>query len=328
MSLRQELHDRLRASFDRCLALQRTGVSKFDLKVRGMREHQDPDYFLRPLIFSGNTLRTYEKVLRDFVDFAGREHGATRLEDIGKKEFRAFMDRGIDRGLAQKTLNLHRSALAKFGSAVTRQTESFAALSEKYGWKIRELARLGRIPGPTRATPGREVLKRAVTILRDWDARHFARTGEPRAYHLAARLQLETAARSISVTERLTGEGLREGNLLTLIAKGGKELTFTLPPDLHRTLRLWFDRASGPLAELRGYQAAYRRAILAADGQVTGTHGARRRSIRDFYARRYRAAVGSGMDPKTASDAAAGEALERLGHGRDRADHRKWYLAA
>ncbi len=327
MSLKQQLHDRLRGAFDRWLAIQRTGVSKFDLKSRGMREHQDPNYLLRPLIFCGNTLRTYEKVLRDFVEFAQREHGAPRLEDIGKKEFRAFMDRAIAQGMAVKTLNLYRSALAKFGSAVTRQTESFAALSKKYGWKIRQLAKLGQLQGPSRSTPSREVLERVVAILRDWDARHFARTGEPRAYHLAARLQMETSARSISVTERLTGDCLREDNRLTVRAKGGKELTFALPPELHQLLKLWFAHNSGPLARERAYQTAYRRAILAAGGQVTGTHGARRRSIREFYSGRYRAAVGSGMDPKAASDQAAGEAIERLGHGRNRADHRKWYLA-
>jgi len=325
-SLRQDVHDRLRGAFERWQAIRGT-TTKFELKMRGLREHQDPQYFLRPLIFSGNTLRTYEKVLRDFVDFAQREHGATRLEDIGKKEFRAFMDLGIAQGLSVKTLNLRRSALAKFGSAVTRQTESFAALSQKYGWKIRQLARLGQLPGPTRATPSREVLDRVVAILRDWDARHFARTDEPRAYHLAARLQLETSARSISVTERLTGDCLGEGNRLTLRAKGGKALTFTLSSDLHQVLTLWFAHNPGPLARERAYQTAYRRAVLAAGGQVTGTHGARRRSIRDFYAERYRAAVGSGIAPKAASDQAAGEALDRLGHGRNRVDHRRWYLA-
>jgi len=327
MSLKQQLHDQLRAAFDRWLGLRGTGISKFDLKARGLREHQDPDYFLRPLIFTGSTMRTYEKVLREFVDFAQREHGAMRLEDIGKKEFRAFMDSGIAQGLSLKTLNLRRSALAKFGSAVTRQTESFAALSQKYGWKIRQLAKVGQIQGPSRATPSREILKRAIAILRDWDARHFARTDEPRAYHLVARLQLETSARSISVTQRLTGDCLRDGDCLTVRAKGGKELTFVLSPELHRVLRLWFAHCPSPLARQQAYRTAYRRAMLAAGGQITGTHGARRRSIRDFYGGRYRAAVGSGMDPKAASDQAAGEALERLGHGRDRADHRKWYLA-
>jgi hypothetical protein len=326
MSMKQDLHDRLWQAFQRWHALRQTGLGKRDLKVQGIRESGDPNGLTRPLIFTGNTMRSYERVLREFVDFAQREHGATRLEEIGKKEFRAYMDRAIAQGLAVRTLNLYRSALAKFGSAVTRQTESFASLSEKYGWKIRQLAKLGQLPGPTRRTPGREVLDRAIAILRDWDARHFARTGEPRAYHLAARLQIETACRSISVTTRLTGECLREGNRLVATAKGGKHLSFTLSPNLHRTLRLWFAYNPGPLASQGGYRSAYARAVEAAGGRVPGTHGARRRSVQDWYSSRYRQAVGSGVAPADAAQDAAEEALERLGHSRHRRDHRAAYL--
>lgn len=71
-----------------------------------------------------------------------------------------------------------------------------------------------------RATPIREILERAIAILRDWDAQRFTRTGESRAHHLAARLQLETSARSIPVTERLMGDCLREGNRLTVTRNG------------------------------------------------------------------------------------------------------------
>jgi hypothetical protein len=210
---------------------------------------------------------------------------------------------------------------------VTGQTQSFAALSEKYGWKIRQLAKLGKLATPTRATPGREVLERAIAFLKAWDARHFDRTGEERAYHLAARLQLETAARSVSVTERLTAACIRDGNQVALIGKSGKVLAFTLPLDLHRTLRLWFAHHPGPLASQRGYQTAYARAIRAAGGRVTGTHGARRRSAQDYYGRQYRQAVGCGVSPAEAADQAAGDAIERLGHSRDRRDHRHWYLS-
>jgi hypothetical protein len=283
MSMKQDLHDRLWQAFQSWLDLRQTGITKRDLKMRGLRECGDPNRYTRNLIFAGNTLRTYERVLRDFVEYARLECGATRIEDIGKKEFRAYMDRAIAQGLAVKTLNLYRSALAKFGSSVTGQTQSFAALSEKYGWKIRQLAKLGQLATPTRATPGREVLERAIAFSKAWDARHFDRTGEERVYHLAARLQLETAARSVSVTERLTAASLRDGNQLILVAKGGKEETFTISPDLHRTLVLYFAHHAGPLASQRGYQSAYRRAIEAAGGRVTGTHGARRRSAQDYY---------------------------------------------
>lgn len=325
MSLKQDIHDRLWQAFQRWQGLRAAGAAKHELKMRGLRECGDPNRYTRDLIFTGNTLRSYEGVLKDFVEHAQTEHGAKRLEDVGKKDFRFYMDRAIERGLAVKTLNRFRSALAKFG-ALTGQTESFAALSEKYGWKIRGLARTGELRGPTRATPSREAVERTIDILKTWDARHFARTGDSRAYHLAARLQLETAARSVSVTERATSASLLDGNRIVLIAKGGKEQVFTLSPELHRTLQLWFAHNSGPLAGRRGYQSAYARAILATGGKVTGTHGARRRSARDQYAEEYRKAVGSGLNPKAAAQEAAGNVVEALGHSRHRQDHRHWYL--
>jgi hypothetical protein len=325
VNLKQDVHDRLWRAFERWQEIRQTGVSKHDLKVQGIRECGDPNRFTRALIFTGNTMRSYEGVLKSFVGFAQREFGAARLEDVGKKEFRAFMDQAIARGLAVKTLNRYRSALAKFG-ALTGQTQSFAALSEKYGWKVRELAKSGRLPCPSRATPSREVLDRAIGFLKAWDARHFDRTGEARAYHLAAQVQLETSARSVSVTSRLVASCLKDQNQIQLTGKGGKMMTFTLSPELHRTLSLYLAHHPGPLSGQRGYQSSFARAVRAAGGQVTGTHGVRRRSAQDYYAQEYKAAVGSGIDPKTAASLAAGNAIERLGHSRNRRDHRSWYL--
>lgn len=325
MSLTQDIHDRLWEAFQRWEALRQTGVTKHELKMRGIRECGDPNAHTRDILFTGNTLRSYEAILKDFVSFAGREHPVTRLEDIGKKDFRAYMDRAIGRGLAVKTLNRYKSALAKFG-ALTGKTTSFAALSMKYGRKIRELARDGLLPCPTRATPSRDVLDRAIAILRKWDARHFARTGAPRAYHLAARLQLETAARSISVTTRLTAASLLEGNRIAVVAKGGKVMSCVVSPDLHRTVALYLARYPGPLASQRGYQSAYARAIRVAGGRVTGTHGARRRAAQNLYAAQYHQGVAAGMTPAAASEKAAQDAIQALGHGRHRRDHRAWYL--
>jgi hypothetical protein len=326
-NLKQDVHDRLWRAFQRWEGLRQTGVSKHDLKMQGIREAGDPNRHMRDLLFTGCTLRSYEGVLKDFVEFAQSLHPVTRLEDIGKKDFRAYMDRAIEKGLAVKTLNRYRSALAKFG-ALTGQTRSFAALSEKYGWKIRGLARAGELPTPSRATPSREVLDRAIAVLKAWDARHFARTDEPRAYHLAARLQLETAARSVSATERVTAASLRDGNGIELVGKGGKVQAFTLSPDLHWTLSLFLAQNPGPLAPRRAYQSAYARAMTEVGGQVTGTHGARRRAVRDRYTSEYREALKSGLAPSLAAQKAAGDAIQKLGHGRNRRDHRKWYLGA
>lgn len=326
-NLKQDVHDRLWRAFQRWEGLRQTGVSKHDLKMQGIREAGDPNRHTRDLLFTGCTLRSYEGVLKDFVEFAQGLHPVARLEDIGKKDFRAYMDRAIQQGLAVKTLNRYRSALAKFG-ALTGQTRSFAALSEKYGWKIRGLAKAGELPTPTRATPSRDVLDRAIAVLKAWDARHFARTDESRAYHLAARLQLETAARSISATERVTAASLRDANLIELVGKGGKAQTFAISPDLHRTLSLFLAQNPGPLAPRRAYQSAYARAIKEIGGQVTGTHGVRRRAARDRFSSAYTAAISSGATSAAASQKAAGDAVERLGHSRNRRDHRKWYLGA
>jgi hypothetical protein len=325
MGLKQDMHDRLWRAFQRWEALRLTGATKHELKMRGIRECGDPNRHTRSLIFTGNTLRTYEAPLKDFIEMAQRDFGATRLEDLGKREFRAFMDRAIERGLAVKTLNMYRSALAKFG-ALTGQSQSFAALSEKYGWKIRGLAKAGQLPSPTRATPGSFVVARAIEILRQWDARHFARTGEPRAYNLAARVQLETAARSISATARLTPDSLHPDGMLILVGKGGKELSATLSAELHRLLSHWFQDNPGPLASQAGYRSAYARAMEAAGGRVQGTHGLRRRSTRNLYSSIYSQAASSGMAPSAAAEKAASDSIHALGHSRHRRDLRGLYL--
>jgi len=325
MSLNQELHNRLWRAFQRWEELRKTGVTKHELKMRGIRESGDPNQFTRNLIFTGNTLRSYAGVLREFMEHARLEYGAERLEDIGKRALRSFMDRGIGQALAAKTLNRYRSALAKFGS-LTGQTAAFVGICQHYGVKIRHLQRSGQLPGPNRKTPSREILDRAIQLLQEWDIRHFNRMDEVRAYHLAARLQLETGARSVSATERVSRDSLLDGNRIVLVGKGGKCQTHLLSPGLHRTLSLYLRHSRGPLASLRGYRSAFARAILAVGGRVPGTHGARRRSVRDRYGRIFREGMAAGLSRASAARKAAGDAIESLGHGRDRRDHRAWYL--
>jgi integrase len=322
--LRQDVHDRLKGAFERWQALRGT-TTKFELKMRGLREHQDPQYFLRPLIFTGETLRSYDGVLKEFVAFAEREFGIRQLEEIGKREFRAFMDRGIERGLAAKTLHRHRSALAKV-YALVGKAASGAALSRKYGGKIRDLVRSGIIAGPERATPSPEIVRRAIYILRGWDCRHQERTGRPRAFHLVARLQLETAARSVSSTARLTLDSLKDGNSIELRGKGGKATRLPISAELHAALRDYLGKNPGILADRDGYRTAWRRAVLAAGGRVTGTHGLRRRSAQDLYRDEYHRRLAAGASPGEARREARAEAVERLGHGRNRTDQAAFYL--
>lgn len=184
----------------------------------------------------------------------------------------------------------------------------------------------GTVPGPERATPSCEVVERAIEILRGWDTRYQERTGHPRAYHLAARLQVETAARSVSSTTRITLESLKDGNRLKLVAKGGQVLLMSISPDLHATICQYLQASPGVLADLNGYRTAWRRAVLAAGGRVTGTHGLRRRSAQDFYRDEYHHRLAAGSSPAEARQDARAEAVERLGHSRDRADQAACYL--
>ena len=127
MSLNQQVHDRLWKAFQRWQEIRKTGVTKHELKMRGIRETGDPNQYIRNLIFTGSTHRSYEGVLKAFVEHAHREHGAQRLEDIGKKALRSFMELSIAKNLAAKTLNRYRSALAKFG-ALTGRTAEFVGI--------------------------------------------------------------------------------------------------------------------------------------------------------------------------------------------------------
>ena len=47
MSLKQEVHDRLWRAFERWHEIRQSGVSKHDLKVRGIRESGDPNQYTR-----------------------------------------------------------------------------------------------------------------------------------------------------------------------------------------------------------------------------------------------------------------------------------------
>lgn len=322
MSLKQALHDRLWNAFQRWQAIRETGVEKRDLKMRGLREFSDPDRYLRPLIITGTTMRTYESILRRFIAAFPDAH---RLEDLAKREFRAFIDAGIARGLSASSLRTQCSALSKLG-ALTGQSASFSALAKRYSARIRELVAAGQLRGPSRTTPSEPILGRQLQCLREWDARHFDRHDAPRAYHLARCLQWETCGRAISVTARMTADRLLDDNRVELIGKGGRRDTFELSPELHQLLRSWFAHNPGPLADHRGYRDAYRRAILAVGGRATGTHGARRAAVRAFFAGVYADLRASGLHPAAAADRAAGDAIERLGHSRDRRDHRHCYL--
>ena len=179
-AMKQNLHDRLWNAQQRWFAMREEGATKRGLKLQGLKESGDPNKLTRNILFTGSTRRSYEETLKSFLEFAHERFGIQRLEDLGKREFRAFIEDGIARGLAASTLEARCSHLAKAGALIGK-SESYSALARRYSIKIRGLAREGRLTTPSPETPSREVLECAIAFLKAWDVRHFDRTGEERA---------------------------------------------------------------------------------------------------------------------------------------------------
>jgi hypothetical protein len=320
-AMKHDLHDRLWQAQQNWFALKAQGATHHAVKTEGIREAGDPNRMIRGILFTGRTRTTYEQALKGFVEYAHDVHGVRSLDDIRAGHARAYLEHGIRSGWSESTLDKTRSALAKFG-ALAGKTESFAAVSRKYGPIIRECRRGGLVAGPSRSTPSKETVERAIEKLREGDEK----AGWPRAYHLAAGLQVETGARAISVTERFTRASLREGSRVEIVGKGGKVQSFEVSAGLHARLREHLDRHPGPLADRDGYRMAYARAVEAVGGRVTGTHGVRRQSTQEFYAERFREYRARGYTRREARRAARRDAVERLGHGRERTDVAGRYL--
>jgi len=128
------------------------------------------------------------------------------------------------------------------------------------------------------------------------------------------------------VTERFTRASIKGSGVIECIGKGGQVVQARISEQLYSAIVEHFNRAGEPLAARRGYQAAWRRAVEAVHGQVTGTHGLRRLSTQEFYRDEYRERLSSGSSPHEAKQTAREEAVQRLGHSRDRADQAAAYL--
>jgi len=318
--MKNELHQQLWAAQQRWFRIEEAGATKHDLKVQGLREHGDMYHETRRIIFTGNTRVTYERVLKGFVGFC-HDRGIERNADISKREMRAYMEHMMDRSLSESYLDKVRSACVKFGSLYGKY-ESFHAMSERIGVKIRDLVEDGIIAGPDhqRITP--EVADRAIERLAELDAQAEG----SRAYHLAAQLQRECGLRAIEATERLTPDRLVGGYVVAL-EKGGKELARPVPAELYRDLKDYFaESGAAYLASERAYESAFGRAVLDVGGRSTGTHSLRRLWAEEYRGERYREHLAEGLSPEQASEAAMADTMEALGHGRDRDELRSAYL--
>lgn len=255
--MKEELHTRLYAAQERWFALKETGVTKHDLKLQGLRERGDMFYCSRTLLFTGATRVAYERELKPFLDYCRELRGKTENREIDKRDFRAYMEDRLAAGGKASHFNKMRSAISKFGALYSKY-DSFHAMSKWLGARIREMRKSGLLKGPDRPHITPQVQQAAIERLKALDARWQARTGEPRAYHLALELQKEGALRAIEATERLNGGSLAgiegERGLVSVVGKGGRVRTVDISKKLYLRLEAHLQRAGSapfvPLTEI------------------------------------------------------------------------------
>ncbi len=328
--MKDEIHSKLWSAQQRWFVLKEQGLTKHELKMQGIRERGDMFYATRGIIFTGATRLAYEQELKRFLDYAHTVQGKTDNSQIDKKDFRAYMDARLAQGGAKAEMNKIRAAIVKFG-ALYGKWESFHALSKKIGATIRELSRSGQLRGPARPHVSPEVRAAVVDRLRHLDALAEGRKGDPRGYALALELQKEGSLRSIEATARFGRQSLLgvEGDKgrIAVLGKGGRVRTILISKDLYNRLETHFKGSkASELAPLRAYQVAVRRATLAVGGKATGTHAHRRTSAEELKNAKYKDHLKDGNTTKKASEMAVKDAVEHLGHSRNRRDLALAYL--
>lgn len=329
--MKSELHARLWAAQERWFDIRKEGTGKHALKKKGLREHADMYHETRRILFTGATRVTYERELKRFVEYAHDVRGRRENAAIDKRDFRSYWEHRLTAGDSAKELNKLRSAVVKF-AALYGKYQSFHALSRKLGASVRELTRAGVLDAPARPKVTAEIRDAVLLELEKRDREAERRSGVPRAFHLALRLQKEASLRSIEATERfgpacLVGvEG--ETGRIEVLGKGGRHREAEISRDLFEKLQHHFERVPvGPLSPLRAYQQAVRRATLAVGGRSTGTHAHRRTSATEFKNRLYHDHLREGLSPPKARVLAVEETVEHLGHSRTRTDTASAYLS-
>lgn len=322
--MKGEMHARLWQAQQRWFAMKEQGVTKHQLKLQGLRERSDMFHATRAILFTGSTRVAYEQELNRFLEYAYQVRGKSDNSEIDKRDFRAYMEARIGRGGARTELNKIRSAIVKL-MACYGKYESAHAMSIKMGEKIREATRDGRLQGPERPHVTPEIRQAVLERLIHLDANFERRTGKPRGYSLALRLQKEASLRSIEATDRFSRESLLglEGDKgkLSILGKGGRIRTVEVSRDLYGRLEDHFKRSGAEsLAGRRAYQAALRRATLAEGGKATGSHAQRRTSATELKNEKYKEHLKAGNTPKDARTMAVQETVEHLGHSRSRRD--------
>lgn len=329
-AMKEELHRELYSAQERWFALRETGVTKHDLKLQGLRERGDMFYCTRSILFTGATRVAYERELKPFLDYCHDVRGKTVNREIDKRDFRAYMEERLAAGGKASHFNKMRSAITKFLSLYGKY-ESAHAMSKWVGARVREMKKAGLLQGPDRPHITPEIQQAAIDRLKTLDAHAEARTGQPRGYHLALELQKEGTLRAIEATERFRKESLlgitSERGLVSVLGKGGRLRQVDISKDLYTRLAAHFARVGdSALASLSAYRIALSRACVSVGGRTTASHANRRSSATQFCKARYLYYRQQGLRPAEASSRAAQDAVERLGHSRNRRDVAAAYL--
>ena len=139
MNMREDIHRRLWGAYWRWRSLRDKGITRFDLKVRGLHQHGNPNKTTAHLIFMHGKLPLYEAVVREFDRFSTQDARVHGIQDMRKKQFKAFMNDAIARIVPPEKLMFYCEALQKW-RALTGQTDSFAGIAKYFRKKIRRIA--------------------------------------------------------------------------------------------------------------------------------------------------------------------------------------------
>ena len=148
-AMKEQLHQRLWGAQARWFRLREAGTTKHDLKIMGLREQGEVSAKTGKLLFTGNTRLTYERELKRFIGFCHDELGRQTNDEIGARDFAAYMEACLVQGSTAGYLNKLKSAISKFG-AVFGKTRSFRAMSKRWGKRIRALHKEGSLASPAR----------------------------------------------------------------------------------------------------------------------------------------------------------------------------------
>src|ERR1051325_556809 len=153
------------------------GVSKRELKMKGINEGKPFFHYYAGKIFSFSTFETYKPKVKTFVHWCNDRYGVEHIVQIKHGMFREYVAERLSR-LKPNTVKTHLAAIAKFGEGIGK-IESFHRVS-------RQTQR--QLPTEKVSRPTYQGIGQALHVLREVEQKDAR-------YGLAMRVQLETACR-------------------------------------------------------------------------------------------------------------------------------------